>query len=85
MIAAFLGFWPAILTLFLGTLLATLYALYLLPAAEPTALTQLPFGSFLCVGGLIAALFGDAIIDWYTSPPLIASSTLNHAAPLAFA
>jgi len=27
----------------------------------------LPLGSFLAVGGLVAALFGDVILGWYGS------------------
>ena len=65
LIAAFLGFWPAILALFLGVLLATAYALTLLARRRASALTRLPFGSFLGAGGLLAALFGDQIIAWY--------------------
>lgn len=65
MIAAFLGFWPAILALFLGVLLATLYASFLLARRQADALTRLPFGSFLGAGGLLAALFGPTIIAWY--------------------
>ena len=67
MIAAFLGFAPAVLTLFLGTLLATLYALPLVLKGKANALTKLPFGSFLGVAGLISALTGDRVIAWYTS------------------
>ena len=66
MVAAFLGLWPAILTLFLGTLLATLYALPLVLRGKANALTKLPFGSFLGVAGLVAALAGEPIIAWYT-------------------
>ncbi len=66
MVAAFLGFWPAVLTLFLGTLLATSYALVLLARGRATALTRLPLGSFLCLAGLVTAIFGQQIIAWYT-------------------
>ena len=66
MVAAFLGFWPAILTLFLGTLLATAYAVTLLVRGKAHALTRLPLGTFLCAGGLLTALFGQQIIAWYT-------------------
>ena len=66
MIAAFLGFWPAILTLFAGTLLATAYALFLLARGRANPLTRLPLGSFLCIAGLLTALFGQRIIAWYT-------------------
>jgi len=65
MIAAFLGFWPAMLALFLGVLLATLYAVNLLARRRADALTRLPFGSFLGAGGLLSALVGPQIIAWY--------------------
>ncbi len=65
MIAGFLGFWPAVLTLFLGTLLATAYALVLLARGRATAATHLPLGSFLCAGALITALFGSHLINSY--------------------
>ena len=65
LIAAFLGLSPAILALFLGVLLATGYAVLLLARRRAGALTRLPFGSFLGVGGLLSALFGPGIIAWY--------------------
>ncbi|HMF64782.1 MAG TPA: prepilin peptidase [Edaphobacter sp.] len=65
MIAAFLGFWPAILALFLGVLLASLYGIVLLAQRKAGAASRLPFGSFLSIGGLISALFGNTIIDRY--------------------
>ena len=47
MIAAFLGFAPAVFALFVALVLVLPYALFLLlAAAGPTATTQLPFGSF---------------------------------------
>jgi leader peptidase (prepilin peptidase)/N-methyltransferase len=66
MIAAFLGFWPAILALFLGVLGATVYGLYLLARRKANRLTRLPLGSFLAAGGLVAALFGERLINSYT-------------------
>ena len=65
MIAAFLGFWPSILTLFVGVLLATLYAIPLLVRGRASRLTRLPFGSFLGIAGLFTAVFGAAILTWY--------------------
>jgi leader peptidase (prepilin peptidase) / N-methyltransferase len=65
MIAAFLGFWPAILSLFVGTLVAALYGVVLLARGKAGAASKLPFGSFLCVGGLVAAQFGNRLIDMY--------------------
>lgn len=65
MIAAFLGFWPAVLSLFLGVLLATGYAVTLLARRKADSLTRLPLGTFLAIGGLVTALFGDQILAWY--------------------
>jgi len=65
MIAAFLGFWPAILSLFVGTLAAALYGALLLARGKAGAASKLPFGSFLCIGGLVAALYGNRLIDSY--------------------
>jgi leader peptidase (prepilin peptidase) / N-methyltransferase len=67
MIAAFLGFGPAIVALFIGVLTATAYGLLLLVRGRAHALTRLPLGSFISAGGLVAALFGERIITTYTS------------------
>jgi leader peptidase (prepilin peptidase)/N-methyltransferase len=65
MIAAFLGFWPAVLSLFVGTLAAALYGTLLLARGKAAVTSKLPFGSFLCMGGLVAAVFGNRLIDRY--------------------
>ena len=65
MIAAFLGFWPAILTLFLGVLLASVYGTAQMVRGKAGALTRLPLGSFLGAAGLVTAVFGDSFIAWY--------------------
>jgi leader peptidase (prepilin peptidase)/N-methyltransferase len=67
MIAAFLGFWPAILSLFLGSILCSAYAVILLLRRRATPTTRLPLGTFLSIGGLIAALAGPPLIAWYTT------------------
>jgi leader peptidase (prepilin peptidase)/N-methyltransferase len=65
MIAAFLGFWPAILSLFVGTFAAAVYGILLLARGKAGVTSKLPFGSFLCIGGLGAALYGNRLIDSY--------------------
>jgi leader peptidase (prepilin peptidase)/N-methyltransferase len=65
MIAAFLGFWPAVLSLFIGTLAAAFYGAVLLARGKAGATSKLAFGSFLCVGGLVAALYGNRLIGMY--------------------
>ena len=68
MIAAFLGFWPAVLALFAGCVLILPYAATCSPQGRPGRATQLPFGSFLCMGGLLAIASRrrrTCIIAWY--------------------
>jgi leader peptidase (prepilin peptidase) / N-methyltransferase len=65
MIAAFLGFWPAILSLFVGTFAAAFYGALLLARGKAGVTSKLAFGSFLCIGGLVAALYGNRLIDSY--------------------
>jgi leader peptidase (prepilin peptidase)/N-methyltransferase len=67
MIAAFLGFWPAVVALFFGVLAATAYAVVLLSRGKANAASKLAFGSFLCIGGLFAAQFANRLIEMYTS------------------
>jgi leader peptidase (prepilin peptidase) / N-methyltransferase len=67
MIAALLGFWPAVLALFFGVILCTVYAVTLLARRKAHTLTQLPLGTFLCIGGLLSIIFGDILIPWYRS------------------
>jgi leader peptidase (prepilin peptidase) / N-methyltransferase len=67
MIAAFLGFWPSVLALFIAFITAAVFAVYLLLRRNATSTTPLPFGSFLCLGGLVAALAGEPMIAWYRS------------------
>jgi leader peptidase (prepilin peptidase)/N-methyltransferase len=67
MIAAFLGWQASMLALFLGVILCAGYALTLLARRRATAATRLPLGSFLCLGGLFAALFGEPLLTWYRS------------------
>jgi leader peptidase (prepilin peptidase)/N-methyltransferase len=65
MIAAFLGFWPAVVALFVGVMGAAVYGTALMARGKAHALTRLPLGSFLGVGGLVAAVWGDQIVVWY--------------------
>lgn len=78
MIAAFLGFWPAVLALYLGFIVGSLYvAPTFIARRRATAATRLPLGTFLAtplplgtflaIGGLLAALLGTPLIAWYSS------------------
>ena len=65
MIAAFLGFAPAMLALFVGVILAAIYGITLLARRRATSSSQIPLGTFLCIGGLLAALFAEPMLLWY--------------------
>jgi leader peptidase (prepilin peptidase)/N-methyltransferase len=65
MIAAFLGFGASLVALFAGVIAASLYGVVLLARGKAGAESKLPLGSFLAAGGLLAALFGHPIVDWY--------------------
>jgi len=65
MIAAFLGFWQALLALFAAVLAASVYGILLISRHRASGNSMLPLGSFLAAGGLFAALLGPNIIAWY--------------------
>jgi len=67
MIAAFLGFWPAMLAFFFGVLFAAVYGAYLLARGNAKGTSKLAFGSFLAIGGLLSAQFGNRLIDIYSA------------------
>lgn len=71
MLAAWLGLPGALLSFGIGVVLGALVALILL-AARPKqdqpqawALTMLPLGTFLCIGGIVSGLWGQPIIAAY--------------------
>lgn len=67
MIVAFLGFAPGLVALFIGIGLATVYAVWLLVRQRAGGMTRLPLGTFLCVGGFLAMVWGEPVVAWYTS------------------
>ncbi len=73
MIAAWLGLWPTLLTLFLGVLSAAIYGLAVtsLPRKQTppgdTPAVRLPLGAFLCAAALFVLFHGERIVHWYLS------------------
>ncbi|MGH9589041.1 MAG: prepilin peptidase [Terracidiphilus sp.] len=71
MLAAWLGFSQAILAFSVGVVMGALAALVLLamPAARKSqdrwSAMKLPLGTFLCVGGIVASLWGNEIVSAY--------------------
>lgn len=67
MIAAFLGFGASLVALFAGVIAASVFGVALLARGKAGAESKLPLGSFLAAGGLLAALVGQPLVDWYVS------------------
>jgi leader peptidase (prepilin peptidase) / N-methyltransferase len=71
MLGAWLGLSGALLSFAIGVVLGVVFALVVLaiPAARRESdtwmLSKLPLGTFLCVGGIISALWGQPIIAAY--------------------
>ncbi len=65
MIGAFLG-WPLMLvTLVLASFAGSVVGVGLLVSRRGDMKAALPFGTFLAVGALVAAVAGDAFLAWY--------------------
>jgi leader peptidase (prepilin peptidase)/N-methyltransferase len=66
MIGAFLGWKLMLLTLVLASFAGSIVGVGLI-AAGWSRKYPLPFGTFLAVGAMVAAITGDAILAWYLS------------------
>ena len=64
LLAAWLGLPGALLSFFFGVILGALVALPLVMTRR-TAQAKLPLGTFLCIGGIVSALWGQQIINTY--------------------
>lgn len=65
MMGSFLSLGPLCVAFLVGTGLATVVALALLVRRRASGSTPLRFGSFLAVGGLFAAIWGNRLAAWY--------------------
>lgn len=70
MLAAWLGLPGALLSFAIGVILGAIAGIAVLsaprmPNAESPALAKLPLGTFLCIGGIIATLWGPPILAAY--------------------
>jgi leader peptidase (prepilin peptidase)/N-methyltransferase len=71
LLAAWLGFSGAVLSFAISVVLGSLFALVLMwmrirKPGERWAQMKLPLGTFLCIGGIVSALWGEQIIAAYT-------------------
>jgi leader peptidase (prepilin peptidase)/N-methyltransferase len=65
MLAAWLGLPGALLSFFLGVVLGAIVAVIALARGKASSMTKLPLGTFLCIGGIVSALWGQQIIAAY--------------------
>ena len=65
MIGAFLGWQLMLLTLVLASFAGSLLGLALIASGRGSMKLKLPFGTFLAVGALVAAVVGEPILEWY--------------------
>ena len=67
MIGAVLG-WPLmLLTLVLASFAGSLVGVGLIASGRGNLQAALPFGTFLAIGALVAAVVGDPILSWYVA------------------
>lgn len=64
-IGSFLGFKYALLTIFFGSAIGSIFGLTLILTKKAGLKSAIPYGPFLAAGGFIAALYGNEIIQWY--------------------
>ena len=69
MLAAWLGLPGALLAFFFGVVLGALFAIPILIAGKQkqAGAVKLPLGTFLCIGGIISALWGHPILATHLS------------------
>ena len=65
MVGAFLGWKLVLLTLVFASFSGTLVGIAVLLLKRESMKYALPFGTFLAVGALVAAVVGDPILNWY--------------------
>jgi leader peptidase (prepilin peptidase)/N-methyltransferase len=65
MIGAFLGWQLMLLTLVLASFAGSLVGIGLMASRRGGMRTALPFGTFLAVGALVAAVAGEPLVAWY--------------------
>lgn len=66
MVGAFLGWAPALLTIFAGSLLGGLVGIVLMARSRQGLKTSVPFGVFLAPAAICVMIWGGRLLNWYT-------------------
>ncbi|MDA1024732.1 MAG: prepilin peptidase, partial [bacterium] len=61
----YLGLEHGVLALFLSYLLGAIVGLVLIATKKRSMKSSVPFGTFLALGTMVAAVFGDVLLNWY--------------------
>jgi len=69
MVGAFLGIKLALFTVMLGSFLGAVIGIVYIKASGKSNRYELPFGAFLGAASVIAALWGNQILQWYFTFP----------------
>jgi leader peptidase (prepilin peptidase)/N-methyltransferase len=67
MIGAFLGWKLVLLTLVLSSFVGSIVGVAIIALKRGDMKYALPFGTFLAIGAIFAAVVGDRIVSWYAS------------------
>lgn len=67
MVGAFLGWQGVIVTFMVGFIVGGLFSGGLLAARKVQLASQIPFGTFLAIGAMVASFWGPHLLDWYVS------------------
>lgn len=65
MVGFFLGPQLALVTIFLGSAAGSILGLAFIAASGKSSAYELPFGSFLGMAAMVAAIWGKSMLEWY--------------------
>ena len=64
-IGVFIGWKYALISIFIGALIGSVYGVYMILTNKMNRETRIPFGPFISTGAVIMILYGDILINWY--------------------
>jgi leader peptidase (prepilin peptidase)/N-methyltransferase len=67
MVGAFLGWQGVVITFFVGFMVGGFFSGLLLAARKARLASQIPFGTFLAIGAMVASFWGLRMLNWYLS------------------
>jgi len=72
LLVGLIGGWPnGLMAIWIAFVLGAVIGLLLVAAKQKGLRTQIPFGPFLSIGGMISFLYGDILMHWYFSQFLL--------------